>query len=1011
MNRQTAPAETHSRSVFFTIVTALLIVLALEIALLTGMLLLSHVTQQLDQNAQDILNKQLDNRQSYLENFLLGAQNMTTLSEEINQTTEELLASGEISLDTLGKSSNSSAPLLRAVSGDLLTHLRSKSVTGVFLVLNTTDLDTCEDGTRLPGIYLRDLDPDAANSLDNSDLSLEFAPASVAEDLHISMDSCWRPSLIYSKESSAFVYEPFQAALHDDRNLDSADYGRWTARPFTLPGDDRSVIAYSQPLRLSDGTVYGVIGVELLSSYVESKLPYTELQNGGKGSYLLATSLGSESGTLVMEDVVYSGEDSLLQSRSDSLLCQNVDRSGSGWIHLDDANYYVCTRSLTLYSRNAPFSGEHWLLAGAVDRQELFAFSGHVRNLLVLTVLLTLSLGLICSFLVSRRLATPIAHLSAEVAAANPDGTTIPQLSRTGIRELDQFAAAITALSQGILDTSTRFLRILDMASTDLAGYEITPASDKIFVTDNFFSMLGLSDVDGKTLTPRQFDEIMQAFTRRTESIALAEGGSVFVLPQPDGSTHYLRLRVANDHDLLAGVLEDVTLSMTERLRVEHERDYDMLTGLYNRRAFQVRCHALFQMPEVLHYAAFVMMDLDNLKRINDTFGHDLGDRYIQLAGHSLHESLPEKSLCSRLSGDEFLILLYGFDTPEERSSCLTGLHATIQSYSAPLPNGGTMRISISAGVARYPEDAGDPELLRKYADFAMYQVKHSHKGDMSLFQPDAFAQAAHADLLRREFMQLLQEGRVVYHFQPLFSVTDGHAAAYEALMRTTMPNLRSPADVMKLAQKTGMLYEVEHLTFFRASEAFVRLQEEGLIAPDAKLFINSISSVCLNDADHREFRRRFAALIPNLVVEITEEEELNPDVLECKRQQMHGDGAFALDDYGSGYSNSNSLLELSPQYIKVDIAIIRDIDSDGDKQQVLRDIAAYAHQRGMQIVAEGIETPAELECVRALGADLLQGYLLARPNVIPAELSEEARAILQRTELPPDPPPHASNH
>ena len=108
MNRQTAPAKTRSRSVFFTIVTALLIVLALEIALLTGTLLLSHVTQQLDQNAQDILNKQLDNRQSYLENFLLGAQDMTTLSEEINQTTEELLASGEISLDTLDKSSNSS---------------------------------------------------------------------------------------------------------------------------------------------------------------------------------------------------------------------------------------------------------------------------------------------------------------------------------------------------------------------------------------------------------------------------------------------------------------------------------------------------------------------------------------------------------------------------------------------------------------------------------------------------------------------------------------------------------------------------------------------------------------------------------------------------------------------------------------------------------------------------------------------------------------------------------------
>ena len=130
-------------------------------------------------------------------------------------------------------------------------------------------------------------------------------------------------------------------------------------------------------------------------------------------------------------------------------------------------------------------------------------------------------------------------------------------------------------------------------------------------------------------------------------------------------------------------------------------------------------------------------------------------------------------------------------------------------------------------------------------------------------------------------------------------------------------------------------------------------------------------------------------------MVEITEEEELNLDVLETKRRQLGGVGSFALDDYGSGYSNSNTLLVLAPDYIKVDLTIIRDIDKDPDKQQLVVDIVQYAHDRGRQVVAEGIETPEELRCVIDLGVDLLQGYYLAKPAVIPPAIAPEAKLVI----------------
>ena len=197
--------------------------------------------------------------------------------------------------------------------------------------------------------------------------------------------------------------------------------------------------------------------------------------------------------------------------------------------------------------------------------------------------------------------------------------------------------------------------------------------------------------------------------------------------------------------------------------------------------------------------------------------------------------------------------------------------------------------------------------------------------------------------------------------------------------MRVDMPSLHSPATVMRLAREQNKLYEIEYLTLFHASEQFISRRQSGVLKARAKLFLNTIASVSLNDADWGAYYSRYQDLLPEVVVEITEEEAPDSDVLDRKRRLMNGVGEFALDDYGSGYSNSNMLLELAPAYIKVDIGIISGIDADPDKQQV----------------AEGIETAGELRAVIALGADLLQGYFLGRPAAEPADIAPEARQII----------------
>ena len=311
----------------------------------------------------------------------------------------------------------------------------------------------------------------------------------------------------------------------------------------------------------------------------------------------------------------------------------------------------VTLQQLGLYSRNAPFSGEAWLLIGTVAQNDLYRFSHSVRNLLVMAALLTAVVGLGCSVAVARQLAKPVAQLSNELARAQKDHVSVPEFSRTGIRELDQFASAIVQLSR-----------------------------------------------------------------ENEEATAL------------------------------------------ERRRIEHERDYDILTGLYNRQAFQRVCENLFAKPETLGHAALLMTDLDNLKTINDTYGHDWGDQYLRQTGRCLAASTPPGTLSARLSGDEFMLLLYGYDSREAVREELEKLRAALQDSASILPSGSELRISISGGVAWYPEDSTDFNTLKKYADFAMYQVKHSRKGEMKEFDIGMYNQEAYALQTRNEFEQMLRD-------------------------------------------------------------------------------------------------------------------------------------------------------------------------------------------------------------------------------------------------------------
>jgi len=976
------------RTIFWMALRSLLLVLTVEMLLLIGSLVVGGVIQTLNRNAQDILAKQVENRGGYLVNDMAASwSNLSVISDKVDACLQEILDSRGMTPEEFVEAGEG-ASLIDEVCQDMIDTMYSKQVSGIFMLINTKSLDENVPET-VQGIYLRDLDPTSMPSNLHADILVERAPVAVVRSGYLATDTSWQP--VFSAADSVeqpFFYKPYQAAVEGKGKFSAEACGYWTTQTYSLSGDNKEAIAYSQPLILPDGTVYGVIGVEILSDYLQTRLPSGELLEREKGSYMLVC--GTEDGTLT--PVVLSS-DALSRRKLDELQFVFTDQSKSAVVDAEN-EYYGAVRNLVLYSRNAPFDSDKWYLVGFAREDDLYAFAIQVQRTLMASFIGTILIGLVGIFLVSYRLSKPIHMLSGEVEKAKQTGRQL-SLPSTGIREIDQFSSAITEMQQEVTDSATRFMQIIRMSSVDLAGYELREGSDRVFVTDNYFPLMGAENVDIENLTVDRFRQIKTDIKKNITARTAEDGSTIYAMQQENGKVKYLRSTTTQDGDKLVGLLEDVTASTLEKKQIERERDSDILTKLYGRQGFRREAEELFAQPEVMKHAALLMIDLDNLKTTNDRFGHNFGDLYIQTAARCFQENTPAGTLCARMGGDEFQILFYGFDDREEIRACLEKLYRAIGEVEFVLPDGQNMGLSASGGYAWYPEDSDSLPTLMKYSDFAMYQVKRTKKGRLKEFDSEAWKQQMSEDQSRLEFHQMLDAKKIAYHFQPIFRAEDGEVYGYEALMRVDMPSLRDPKTVLQIAREEGLMKEIERLTMFMASESYMMLLDKGAVSQTAFLFINSIANEDMTLEDEKEYHERFAAIQDRMIIEITETENLEMELIRKKSAAEGFTGIFALDDYGSGYNSELNLLTLNPRYVKVDVSIVRDIDVDENKQQIVKNIVEYAHERNMKIIAEGIETGAEMKRLLELDVDFLQGFYLAKPGPVPPALSEDARLLL----------------
>ncbi len=432
----------------------------------------------------------------------------------------------------------------------------------------------------------------------------------------------------------------------------------------------------------------------------------------------------------------------------------------------------------------------------------------------------------------------------------------------------------------------------------------------------------------------------------------------------------------------------DVSTERATEAKIHYMAHHDMLTGLNNRFSLKDRLeHALAVARRESARVALLFIDLDRFKVINDTLGHHVGDELLIHVSRRLRQCVRESDLVARLGGDEFVVMLSGI---EHSSSVAMVAEKLVMRVAEPYPVGAhTLYTTPSIGIAIYPMDGEDGETLMRNADAAMYHAKSAGRNNFQFF--DAKMNEAAVERLGIEHALRLALGRDEFrlHFQPIINLRTGKVSCVEALIRWQHPErgLLAPGMFIGVAEETGLIQPIGDWVIWAACRQLAAFREAGLTG--VKMAIN-ISAIQMRNSDLSVLARGVieAYSLPpgDLVFEITESVAMeHPDetvrVLDLLRDMGV---SLALDDFGTGYSSLSYLRMFALDKLKLDRSFVEEIGQDVDGQVICDATIGLAHNLGLTLVAEGVETEAQLDYLRDRGCDLVQGYLFSKP--LPAE-------------------------
>lgn len=556
--------------------------------------------------------------------------------------------------------------------------------------------------------------------------------------------------------------------------------------------------------------------------------------------------------------------------------------------------------------------------------------------------------------------------------------------------------------------TAALTLEIAERKQAEVAIRKLSSAmekvADSIFITDcngvieymnpAFETITGYCREEALGQTPRiiksgKHDE--QFYQQIWETLLQGEVyRNVFINRRKDGQLYHEAVTITpltDEHGKITHYIssgKDITESIQTQERLHHLAHHDALTGLPNRVLFVERLkHALQRAERRKRAVAVLFLDMDRFKIVNDTLGHEAGDRLLQAMAARLHACIREGDTVARFGGDEFAGFLSDVASPEDVAVVVSKF---LDALAPPfLIDGHELFISGSIGISLYPEDGTDTQTLMKNADSAMYRAKQMG-GNTSEFYHSEMTQHAMTRLSRETGLRRgLEREEFVLHYQPQFDLKSGEVVGFEALIRweNLDTGAMQPNEFIPLLEETGLIVQVGEWILHTACAQHNAWQKAGL--PPLRIAVNISSRQFDSNELITTLRKVLEAecMEPQyLELEITETilmKNAEPDIEALQALSSMG-MRFAIDDFGTGYSSLTYLKRFPINILKIDKAFVHDITSNADDAAIVRAIITMAHSLNMKTVAEGVETREQLDFLRTQGCDYAQGYYFSPP-------------------------------
>jgi diguanylate cyclase (GGDEF)-like protein len=622
-----------------------------------------------------------------------------------------------------------------------------------------------------------------------------------------------------------------------------------------------------------------------------------------------------------------------------------------------------------------------------------------------------------------------------ETLRATPETAAIPVLALTSSSQLPANArtVGVTDFATKPIDRETLASRIVFHLTPAAAPAEPNREAEEVYQrlrrleTSQALAGIGYWEWDAETHEvrlgpgtaavlrlrdplPTQLDDLLEACVHPQDRDRFLAGLQDAVAGEaiPDGLLS--RHRDPDDHrffkhfpsvsrgNAISSTLVTVTvLDVTYERRAEESARriafYDGLTGLPNRRLFERRLvSAIRRGGGDAGLIALLFLDLDGFKQVNDRLGHAAGDELLRAVGQRLLDSVRGtdeitrlrglQGSVSRFGGDEFAVLLTGLREPEDAAECARRIHGRL--CEPILLATGEARVGVSVGIALYPTDGETTSALLSAADAAMYAAKSDRAQIYCFYRADLHASTTRVRLIAEQLEGAAARGELSLVWQPKFNLATGQIAGAEALLRWANPLLGvvSPSEFIPVAEDTGLILDVGRWVLEAACQEAASWIQEQLEPPTLAVNVSRVQLVRGNLERVVYDALMHSSLDPRLLqLEITESLMIEGENALAPLRDLGAIGlTLALDDFGSGYSTLASLVRFPVQTLKLDRALIRDIDANPDAARVVRAVIRMAHELGRHVVAEGVDSYAALRFLREAECDEGQGFLLAKP-------------------------------